>query len=65
MNSKWKAFWRGFGSIIDIFGTSYDQEIEDILSKTDEEALREDCEKVKSDFETAMQRSCERKRDYD
>lgn len=52
IRDKWRSFWKGFGSIIDVCGFSflYDQEIEDILDKDTEQTLKEDCEKVYSDF---------------
>lgn len=53
LKEKLKIMCRAFGSLVDICGFSflYDQTVEDILNKTDKEALKEDWEAVKKDFE--------------
>lgn len=54
------SFIRGFGSLLDIFGTSLDLQTEkrytkdSILNRTDEEAFREDWENIRGDFEKVI-----------
>lgn len=50
-----RAFWRGFLSCFDLFGTIRDPRIDEILNRTDAEALAHDWQMVGQDMRRAIE----------
>ena len=47
---RWHAFFDGVASVFDITGSLYSKKVDEILSRSDTDALRSDWEAIGKDF---------------